>query len=68
MIFKVYSLKIGCEVIIMPNYQRLYTMLFNAITDAIVLMRQMRPGAAAHLLIQAQKKAEEAYISDDGSA
>lgn len=52
----------------MPNYQHLYTLLFNAITDALRQMDAQNPAAAKLLLIIAQQQAENLYISDEENA
>ena len=49
----------------MPDYQKLYTRLFNACTDAIVQLEQQNYGLAKELLISAQQHAEEQYISEE---
>ena len=41
------------EVLIMPDYQKMYTTLFNAVTDSI------------RLLQDAQREVEELYIEDE---
>lgn len=46
----------------MPDYQRMYSQLFNAITDALELMEQGRWIAAYELLCAAQTKTEDQYI------
>ena len=46
----------------MPDYQPLYTLLFNAVTDAVEAMEQMNFGQARDILIHAQQQAEEQYI------
>ena len=46
----------------MPDYQKMYTTLFNAITDAIESIQQHNYGAAKEILIQAQQETEELYI------
>lgn len=46
----------------MVNYQKLYTYLFNAVTDAVEQLDQFQPGAARTILIRAQQAAEEMYI------
>ena len=46
----------------MPNYQKMYTTLFNAMTDAIENIEKLNFGEAKELLIQAQQKTEELYI------
>ncbi len=50
----------------MPDYQKMYYMLFNAITDAIEEMGK-NVGAAKELLILAQQQTEELYISAEKS-
>lgn len=37
----------------MPNYQKMYALLFNAVTDAVQMLQQ------------AQQQTEEIYISGD---
>ena len=49
----------------MPDYQKLYTLLFNACTDALVQLEQQNFGAAKQALIEAQQQAEEQYISEE---
>ena len=46
----------------MPDYQKMYTTLFNAMTDAIENIEEANYGIAKELLIQAQQKTEELYI------
>lgn len=46
----------------MPNFERLYHLLFNAITDAREKLESSEPETARFLLIRAQQTAEEAYI------
>ena len=46
----------------MPDYQKMYTTLFNAMTDAIENIEKLNFGEARELLIQAQQKTEELYI------
>jgi len=53
------------EVTAMPDYQKLYTLLFNSITDAIELLESYDFLAAKNVLVQAQQKAEDIYIGDD---
>ena len=50
----------------MPDYQKLYCLLFNAITDALELMDDGEVQAARRLLTSAQLEAEEAYICAEG--
>ncbi len=47
----------------MSDYQKMYTMLFNAITDAIESIQHHNAAMAEKILIQAQQKTEELYIS-----
>ena len=47
----------------MPNYEKMYFMLFNAITDALQLLEEKDIGRAAFILAKAQYDAEEEYIS-----
>ena len=46
----------------MPDYQKMYTTLFNAMTDAIENIEKLNYGTAKELLIQAQQKTEELHI------
>ena len=48
----------------MPDYQKLYVTLFNAITDALAQIGQLEVAAAKQILIQAQQATEEMYIED----
>ena len=45
------------------NYQKMYTLLFNAITDAVKQMESQNFGTAKETLITAQQEAEELYMS-----
>lgn len=47
----------------MPNYEKMYFMLFNAITDALQLLEKKDITGASVKLYTAQYLAEEAYIS-----
>ena len=47
------------------DYQRLYAMLFNSITNAIELLEELDVKAARDLLIAAQQKAEDEYIETE---
>lgn len=49
----------------MPDYQKLYTLMFNAATDALADMNAMNFGAARDRLRTAQQRAEELYIGQD---
>ena len=46
----------------MPDYQKLYTILFNAITDALEEMEKQNYGLAAEGLKAAQQTTEERYM------
>ena len=48
----------------MPDYQKLYTLLFNAVTDAVEELEKMNLGRAKELLISAQQQAEERYMEE----
>ena len=47
----------------MPDYEKMYHLLFNAITDALEQIEQQNFGSAKDLLIAAQQEAEEIYIT-----
>ena len=49
---------------LMPGvpYRKMYTTLFNAITDALRLMEKGNSAGAAALLKRAQQSTEEQYI------
>lgn len=47
----------------MANYEKMYSTLFNAITDALEQIEQQNFGNAKDLLIAAQQQAEEIYIT-----
>ena len=49
----------------MENYQKMYSTLFNAITDALAQIENQNYGDAKDILISAQQKAEEIYIVSD---
>ena len=46
----------------MPDYQKMYTTLFNAITDALEEMQKQNIGLAQEQLKASQQKTEEIYI------
>jgi len=46
----------------MPDYQAMYTILFNAITDAVDAMDDDISDTARSILIRAQQLTEELYI------
>ena len=45
------------------DYQKLYTLLFNKITDALEQINVGNPDGAAIILVEAQRTAEELYVS-----
>ena len=47
------------------DYSKLYYTLFNAITDALEQIEQQNIGTARALLIAAQQKTEEMYITEE---
>lgn len=47
----------------MPDFEKMYYLLFNAITDALAHMEQSNYGLAADCLKKAQSDGEEIYIS-----
>ena len=49
----------------MPDYQKLYTTLFNAITDALEQMDALEIAKAKRILIEAQQMTEEQYINTE---
>ena len=46
----------------MTDYQKMYLLLFNAITDALEQLDAQNYGEARDTLIAAQQKAEEIYM------
>ena len=44
------------------NYEKMYHLLFNAITDALEQMEKQNLGSTKDLLTTAQQKAEEIYM------
>ena len=46
----------------MADYQRMYALLFNALTDAVAEIEAAHYGAAAQLLKNAQQEAETIYV------
>ena len=47
----------------MEDYQKMYTTLVNAVTDALEKIETQNYGDAKDLLIAAQQQAEEIYIT-----
>lgn len=52
----------------MPDYQKMYFHLFNAITDALGQLEEQNYGLAAECLKEAQLTGENAYIAEDDFA
>ena len=46
----------------MTDYQKLYTMLFNAMTDAVDAMERLQFMRAREILIAVQRQTEEEYM------
>ncbi len=46
----------------MTDHQKMYLLLFNAITDALEQLDAQNHGEARNTLIAAQQKAEEIYM------
>ena len=49
----------------MENYQKMYLLLFNAITDSIESIEKLNIGSAKEKLIQAQQAAEELFMQGE---
>ena len=49
----------------MPDFKALYFQLFAAMSDAVEQIESADYGAAKEILIAAQQKAEDIYISDE---
>lgn len=49
----------------MPDYQKMYTLLFNAATDAIEALEAINLGQAHAILVRAQQQTEEIYLNED---
>ena len=49
----------------MSDLPKCYTVLFNAVTDAIDALEQQNYGLAKDFLITGQQEAENAYLDDD---
>lgn len=47
----------------MPNYEKMYLSLFNAITNALKKLENQNYGDAAELLRKSQQTAEHFYIT-----
>ncbi len=46
----------------MPDYQKMYAVLFNAVTDALALLEKRETDQTSFLLMSAQRQAEEIYL------
>lgn len=46
----------------MPDYKKMYILLFNSITDALEELKKQNIGTAKELLKGAQQAAEELYV------
>lgn len=49
----------------MSDYQKLYTIMFNAATDVLEELDKLNIGTAKQQLREAQSQAEDLYISQD---
>lgn len=47
------------------DYQKLYSLLFNAITDALEAMEAQNFGQARQALVSAQQQTEELYMDSE---
>lgn len=50
------------------DYQKLYTHLFNASTNAVKELEQQNYGTAKKILVEAQQGAEEMYMAAEDEA
>lgn len=50
----------------MPDYQKMYLTAFNAITDALEELDRLNIGRAKARLREAQCRAEDIFVSQDG--
>lgn len=46
----------------LPDYQKMYAVLFNAVTDALALLEKRETDQTSFLLMSAQRQAEEIYL------
>lgn len=51
----------------MPDYQKLYTKMFNAATDALEALDAWNIGLAEEFLRCAQQEAEDVYMNDESA-
>lgn len=47
------------------DYRKAYSLLFNAITDALGSIEEQNFGTAREMLMTAQQQAEELYMEDE---
>ena len=52
----------------MSHYQKMYSVLFNAVSDALGELDKLNIGAAKEYLKEAQFHTEEIYMSQDGES
>lgn len=52
----------------MSNYQKMYSVLFNAVSDALKELDKLNIGVAKEYLKEAQFHTEEIYMSQGGDA
>lgn len=50
----------------MSNYQKMYSVLFNAVSDALKELDKLNIGVAKEYLKEAQFHTEEIYMSQSG--
>ena len=48
----------------MPEYEKMYLKLFNAVTDALAALEEKNFGTAAELLRRGQETCEELYMDE----
>ena len=46
----------------MANYEKMYALLFNGVTDALICLDREEPKKAAEILREAQVKAEQIFV------
>lgn len=49
----------------MPDYQKMYSILFNAISDGLEELDNLNIGSAKKIFKEAQARTEELYMSQD---
>lgn len=60
--FSIYQITYTKEKQTMVDYQKLYTIIFNAVTDALNALDEQNAGQAKEILRTAQQAAEERYM------